>query len=59
MTKYLLLTHFFEFRRPCEYIKLLEHQKLQKILQTDRSFTFCFMFSIDKYADLMRFCFIK
>ena len=40
----------FEFRQQYEYIKLLEHHKCQKILQTDRSFVFCFMFTLDKYV---------
>ena len=33
-----------------ECIKSLEHHKRQKILQTDRSSVFCFMFSLDKYS---------
>ena len=32
----------FEFGHEC--IKLLKHHKCQKILQTGRSFVFCFMF---------------
>ena len=30
--------------------KKLEHDKCQEILKTDRSFMFCSMFSLDKYA---------
>ena len=40
----------FEFMWRYECIKSLEHHKCQKILQTDRSFMFCFMFSLEKYA---------
>ena len=40
----------FEFGWQYECIKPLEHHKHKKILQTDRSFVFCFMFSVDKYA---------
>ena len=40
----------FEFGWRYECIKSLGHRKHQKILQADRSFVFCFMFSPDKYA---------
>ena len=40
----------FEFGRWYVCIKLLEHHKCQKILQADRSFVFCFIFSLDKYV---------
>lgn len=40
----------FEFGQRYECIKPLEHDKCQKTLQTDRSFAFCFMFSLDKYV---------
>ena len=40
----------FEFRWRCECIKSLEHHKRQKILQTNRSFVLCFLFSLDKCA---------
>ena len=39
-----------EFGWRYECIKSLEHHKRQKILQTNRSFVFCFMFSLDKCA---------
>ena len=40
----------FEFGLQYECIKLLEYYKRQEILQTDRSFVFCFTFSLDKYT---------
>ena len=40
----------FEFVQRYECIKLLEYQKREEILQKDKSFLFCFMFSLDKYA---------
>ena len=40
----------FEIGRQYECIKSLEHQKRQKISQTNRSFVFCFTFSLDIYA---------
>ena len=42
----------FEFGRQHECITLLKDHKCQKILQTDRSFVFCFMFSLENYAFL-------
>ena len=33
-----------------ECVRSWEHHKPQKVLQTDRSFVFCFMFNLDKYA---------
>ena len=39
----------FEFGRQYECIKSLDHHKRQKVLQTDRCFVFCFMFSLGKY----------
>ena len=44
----------FEFGRRYKFIKSLEHHKRQKILQTDRSFAFCFILSLDKYALLQK-----
>ena len=40
----------FEFGRRHECIKPVEHYKHQKILQADRFFAFCFVFSLNKYA---------
>ena len=42
----------FECGQQYGCIKSLEYHKRQKILQTDRSFMFCFMFCLDKYAFL-------
>ena len=42
----------FEFGRQYEHVKLLKHHKHQKLLQTDSSFVFCFMFNLDKDAFL-------
>ena len=44
----------FEFGRRYKCIRSLEHHKCQKILQTDRSFVFCFMFILDKCALLLK-----
>ena len=40
----------FEFGWRHECIKPVEHYKHQKLLQTDRFFAFCFVFSLNKYA---------
>ena len=40
----------FEFERRYECNEWLEHYKLQKILQIDRSFVFCVIFSPGKYV---------
>ena len=40
----------FEFGWRHECIWPLEHHKRQKILQTDRCFLFCFLFSLNKYT---------
>ena len=44
----------FEFGQRYKFVKSLEHHKRQKILQTDRSFAFCFILSLDKYALLQK-----
>ena len=39
-----------EFGWRYECIKLFDHHKHKKILQTDSTLLFCFMFSLGKYA---------
>ena len=38
----------FEFGWQYECMKFLEHHKHQRILQTNMSFVFCFMFSLEQ-----------